>query len=49
MDWVALHLPKLAVLSALGLVGMLGLALLPFEFRRARRDGRSLLTGRPRS
>ncbi len=49
MEWVALHLPKLAIVSALGLVGTLGLALLPFEFRRALRERRSLLTGRPRA
>ncbi len=48
MEWVATYFPKLAIMAALGLVGTLGLALLPFEFRRALRERRSLLTGRPR-
>ncbi len=42
---VQLALPKLAVITAMGLVGALMLSVLPFEFRRARRENRSLITG----
>ncbi len=44
---MALFIPKLAVLIALMFCAGFGLALLPFEFMRARREGRSLITGRP--
>lgn len=41
-------LPKVTVLVALSICACLGLALLPLEIRRCRREGRSLITGRPR-
>lgn len=46
--WVEIFIHKATVLVALGLVGCLCLTLLPLEIRRALKEGRSLITGRPR-
>jgi hypothetical protein len=48
IEWIELGFHKATVLVALGLVACLGLTLLPLEIRRALKEGRSLITGRPR-